>query len=62
MKKSFNFKLGERVVISESNETGEVIGRAHYVYAEPSYLIRYKAGNGQAVETWWTETALKREG
>jgi hypothetical protein len=57
-KKNFAFKLGQRVTIAESGETGEVIGRAHYTYADPSYLIRYRAGDGRAVESWWTEDAL----
>ena len=46
------------VKIFASGETGEVIGRSEYTYAENSYLVRYKSGDGRAVENWWTESAL----
>lgn len=53
------FELGSQVVIDCSGESGEVIGRAQYAYcAEASYFVRYKAADGKAVETWWTESAL----
>jgi hypothetical protein len=52
------FQLNDEVVIAASGEEGVVIGRAEYSYAEPSFLVRYKAGDGRAVEAWWTETAL----
>jgi hypothetical protein len=54
----FKFELEQQVTITASGETGEVIGRAEYAYAEKSYFIRYKCGNGCAVEAWWTESAL----
>ncbi len=54
------YALDQEVVIAASGEEGTVIGRAEYTYAEPSYLIRYKAGDGRATESWWTETALHR--
>lgn len=52
------FQLDQEVVIAASGEEGKVIGRAEYTHCEPGYLIRYKAGDGRAVESWWTETAL----
>lgn len=55
------FNLHDRVVITESGEAGQVIGRAQYANAEPGYLIRYKAADGRAVESWWTQGALTRE-
>lgn len=55
---AFKFNLGDRVAIDESGEQGAVIGRAEYSYAEEGYLVRYKAGDGRAVEGWWTESAL----
>ncbi len=58
-KKGFNFELGAMVKISASGEEGEVIGRAEYATAENSYFVRYKAGDGRAVEAWWNESALK---
>lgn len=57
-KHELKFKLAERVAIAASGETGEVIGRADYLHAEASYLVRYKAGDGRGVEAWWTEQAL----
>ncbi len=54
------FPLGTPVAISVSGETGEVVGVAYYANSfEPQYLVRYKAGDGRAVEAWWTENALK---
>lgn len=56
---AFKFELKQKVSISASGETGEVIGRAEYSNAEDGYLVRYKAGDGRAVESWWTEQALE---
>jgi hypothetical protein len=55
---SWKFELGQDVRIAGGAERGEVIGRAQYTYAENGYLIRYIAGDGRAVESWWTESAL----
>jgi hypothetical protein len=52
------FELDQEVVIAASGEEGKIIGRAEYTTSEPSYLIRYKAGDGRATESWWTQTAL----
>ena len=53
------FKLNQRVRIACSEERGEVVGVAVYSYTnEATYLIRYTAGDGRAVEAWWTESAL----
>ena len=60
VKKTFDFKLGDEVVIEESGERGVVIGRAHYTDANPGYLLRYRAGDGRCVEAWWSESALVR--
>ncbi|WP_175681176.1 hypothetical protein [Burkholderia cenocepacia] len=54
----FKFRLGDEVTIVASGETGEVIGRAEYSNAEDGYLVRYKAGDGRATESWWSESAL----
>lgn len=59
VKKTFNFKLGDRVDLTESNETGLIIGRAHYTNANPSYLVRYVAGDGRQIENWTSEDALQ---
>lgn len=56
------YELNQEVVISASGEEGVVVGRAQYSYSENGYLVRYKAGDGRAVEAWWTETALVERG
>lgn len=56
-KKTFNFKLGDKVRL-ESGETGRVVGRAHYLESDPAYYVRYKAADGRLTECWWSETAL----
>lgn len=55
---SFKFALKQKVVITASGEAGEVTGRAEYATSENSYLLRYRAGDGRAVEQWWSESAL----
>lgn len=59
MGKTFTFDLTQIVKISESGETGTIVGRAEYTTAENSYLLRYKAADGRAVESWWNESALE---
>lgn len=54
----FRFNLNQQVSISASGEAGQVIGRAEYSNGQNSYLIRYKAADGRAVESWWGEDAL----
>lgn len=56
---AFVFDLAQRVKISASDESGEVIARAEYATSEDSYLVRYKAADGRAVEAWWGESALE---
>lgn len=55
----FQFNLNQPVTIAASGEQGTVIGRAEYTTSENSYLIRYKAGDGRAVDSWWGESALQ---
>lgn len=54
----FKFGLGQTVNITASLESGEVIARAEYAKSENTYLVRYKAADGRAVEAWWGESAL----
>lgn len=54
---SFRFALCDKVAICVSDERGVVIGRAEYANAENGYLVRYKAADGQAIESWWGESA-----
>lgn len=53
------FNLKQQVSIIASGEVGEIVGRAEYTTAEPTYLIRYKSTDGRAVENWWTESAIE---
>lgn len=55
----FVFELGQKVKITASGETGEVIGRAEHTYCNPMIQLRYKAGDGRATECWWDQEALE---
>lgn len=56
----WKFGLHDDVRISVSGEVGTVIGRAEYASSnERSFLLRYRAADGCAVESWWPESALK---
>lgn len=55
---SFKHRLGSRVTLSESGESGKITGRAQYTDMDNQYLIRYKAADGRQVEVWWTESAI----
>ena len=54
----FKFSLGQILKLDESEEAGTVIGRVEYAHDEPRYLLRYRAGDGRQVESWWGESAL----
>lgn len=56
----FTFDLGQTVKLI-SNEKGRVVGRAHYLDSQPTYLIRYVAATGEATEAWWNESALQAD-
>ena len=49
----FEYEIGDRVCLKETNESGEIIGRAQYEMYPNSYLIRYKAADGRQVTFWW---------
>lgn len=55
----FKYENSDSVKITASEEAGIVIARADYECCDNQYLIRYKAGDGRAVEQWWTETAIE---
>ena len=55
----FKYENSDSVKITASEEAGIVIARADYEYCDNQYLIRYKAGDGRAVEQWWAETAIE---
>lgn len=59
MNETFAFELNQAVKIDMSGEQGIVIGRAEYSESSaPQYYVRYRAGDGRAVEAWWSEKAL----
>lgn len=53
------FQLNQEVSLRCSGEQGVVIGRAEYTDSAPQFLIRYKAADGRAVESWWNDSALQ---
>ena len=55
---SFEYDLEQRVSLLESGETGTIVGRAEYTNHMNQYFIRYKAGDGRQVESWWAEDAI----
>lgn len=55
----WKFQLGDRVELAESSEAGGIIGRAQYLVGENQYQLRYRAGDGRQIETWWGESALR---
>lgn len=52
-------ELGSRVELVESGERGVVVGVSRFTYSAPSALVRYRAGDGSQVETWWSFDALR---
>ena len=59
MKRKFKFQLNQTVKIITSGETGIIVGRAEFATSDNTYNIRYKCADGRAIESWWTESALK---
>lgn len=55
---SFKHRLNSRVTLSESGESGKIVGRAQYTTADNQYYVLYKAADGRQVESWWTESAI----
>lgn len=55
----FTHQFGDTVKMNQSGEVGEVIARAEFQHSEPSYLVRYCAGDGNQVENWWGESAIE---
>lgn len=57
--KQFAFAMKQPVKLSESGETGTVVGRSEVMSAADGYLIRYKAADGGLKEAWWPVDALE---
>lgn len=55
---SFKFELGDHVQITGSPENGTVIARSDSSEMVDQYEVRYLAGDGRMIETWWSGTAL----
>ncbi|MBL4761707.1 MAG: hypothetical protein JKY93_03295 [Gammaproteobacteria bacterium] len=53
-------KIGEKVKLTESNESGTVIGRAQYQHGEDCYYVRYCGATGTQVEQWWDKSAIEK--
>lgn len=56
--KNWKLALGQTVALAMSGEQGVVVGRAEYEGDADRYLVRYKAGDGRLVESWWHEDAV----
>lgn len=54
-----DFPLGAHARVICSGETGQIIGRAEYTGSGPQVLLRYRAADGRAVETWWNLDAVE---
>lgn len=54
----FKFEMGQVVKNKVSEEEGEIIGRSEYAHSESIYYVRYRAGDGRAVDSWWSESAI----
>lgn len=55
---AFEYKIGQRVALAESDETGVIVGRAEYRSNQNTYLVLYQAGDGRQVEAWWGEDSI----
>lgn len=56
---TFKFNLHDRVKLTESSESGVVVGRAEYINMTSNYYVRYVKGDGCQTEIWWPEDALE---
>ena len=56
---SFKYKIGQRVTVSVSGETGEIRARAEYKNSTDCYYVYYKSGDGRAISTWWDEDQIE---
>lgn len=54
----FKFKLGQKVTITISGQSGTVVARCDYDNAENAYRLRYTTPDGNATERFWTESSL----
>ena len=53
------FGFDEQVRIVCSGEMGVVVGYAQFKNHTDQALVRYRAGDGRAVEAWWDVDALQ---
>lgn len=57
---SFEFQLNAPVMIlTSARRIGRVIGRAQFMNADASYLVRHENAAGDLLETWFAEDALE---
>lgn len=59
-KDEFQYFMYQEVRLVASEERGKIIGRAEFAASENTYLVRYKAGDGRQVESWWGESAIMK--
>lgn len=56
---TFRYPLGHPVALVGSAEQGTVVGRAQHATSVDQYNIRYVAGDGRLIESWWTVDAIR---
>ena len=57
--KQWEFELGQNVGLVQSVEQGKVIARAESLNHVDQYQVRYVAGDGRLIESWWDVDALE---
>lgn len=55
----FKFENGSKLRLIGSEEQGIVIGRAQFASSDDQYYLRYLAGDGRLIESWWDVNALE---
>lgn len=58
---TFKFGLGEELKFALNDRPCVVIGRAEHLIDENRYQVRFIASDGNQVEDWFAESALKSD-
>lgn len=54
------YNLGDTIKNEMSCEKGVIVGRAEYLYNEPTYLVRHVGTwGGSFKEEWWPESVIE---
>ena len=55
---AFLYNLGTPVKLTQSGESGTIIGRAEFTNSDEQYFVRYVDGNGCLIQKWWPHDAI----